>query len=258
MTEIESKAIRVPVFEALKQLIVAGNALVHMPKKGGLRVFRLDRYVVKRDTMGSILEIVIKETISPQMLGPEIMDMIKQSEEEFLDEDHKNLDLYTHVTRQGKQFYVCQEVKGIKLPNSEGTYPEDKLPFIPLRYTAIDGEDYGRGFIEEYIGDLKSLEALTQAVVEGSAAASKVLFLVRPNGSTKMRQIAEAPNGAIIQGDQNDVGVLQVGKQADLRVAQDVARQITERLAYAFLLNSSVQRQAERVTAEEVRYWLKN
>lgn len=30
---IESKAIRVPTFEALKQLIVAGNALVHMPPK---------------------------------------------------------------------------------------------------------------------------------------------------------------------------------------------------------------------------------
>lgn len=254
MTEIESKAIRVPVFEALKQLIVAGNALVQMPKDGGLKVFRLDRYVVKRDTMGNIMEIVVKESISPQMLGPEIIELIKQSEEEFLEEDHKNLDLFTHVTRQGKQFYVCQEVKGIKLPNTEGTYPLDKLPFIPLRYTAIDGEDYGRGFIEEYIGDLKSLEALTQAVVEGSAAAAKVLFLVRPNGSTKMRQIAESPNGAIIQGDQNDVGVLQVGKQADLRVAQDTARQITERLAYAFLLNSSVQRQAERVTAEEVRY----
>ena len=40
----------------------------------------------------------------------------------------------------------------------------------------------------------------------------------------------------------------------DFRVAQDTGQKIEERLAAAFLLNSSVQRDAERVTAEEVRF----
>ena len=44
MQEIESKAIRVPVFEVPKLLIVTGNALVYMPKEGGMKVFRPDRY----------------------------------------------------------------------------------------------------------------------------------------------------------------------------------------------------------------------
>ena len=42
----------------------------------------------------------------------------------------------------------------------------------------VDGESYGRGRVEEFIGDLKSLEALSQALVEGSAAAAKVVFTV--------------------------------------------------------------------------------
>ena len=37
MQEIEAKAMRVPVFEALKQLIVTGNALLYMPKDGGMK-----------------------------------------------------------------------------------------------------------------------------------------------------------------------------------------------------------------------------
>ena len=78
-----------------------------------------------------------------------------------------------------------QEVAGIEVPNSRGTFKDGNNPFIPLRFIRIDGEDYGRGFIEEYIGDLRSLEALTQAIVQGSAASAKVLFLVRPNGTTK-------------------------------------------------------------------------
>ena len=78
--------------------------------------------------------------------------------------------------------------------------------------------------------------------------------MVRPNGTTKAKNIAQAPNGAIITGDVNDVGTLQVQKAMDFRVSMETMRIISDRLSFAFLLNSSVQRNAERVTAEEVRY----
>jgi hypothetical protein len=108
--------------------------------------------------------------------------------------------------------------------------------------------------VEEVHGDLKSLEALTGAIVEGSAASAKLLFMVRPNGTTKARSIADAPNGAIISGAAEDVTTLQAQKFNDFRVAQETMNTISERLAFSFLLNSSVQRNAERVTAEEVRF----
>ena len=251
---IEAKAIRVPTFEALKQLIVAGNALIHMPKGGGMKVFRLDRYTVKRDTMGNILKIVVKETIAYDALPKQVQEALVENEGYQDQTDKKECDLYTCVLREGKKFTVHQEVHGIIIPKTQGSYPEDKLPWLALRFVAIDGEDYGRGFVEEYIGDLKSLEALTRAIVEGSAASAKLLFLVRPNGTTKIRNVADSPNGAIISGDANDVTTLQANKFNDFRVAQETMQKISERLSFAFLLNSSVQRQAERVTAEEVRY----
>lgn len=250
LSEIEGSAVRVPVFEALKQLVVAGNALVYMPKKDGMKVYRLDRYVVKRDAMGNVLEIITKESVSPLMLDEETRALLTDPE----DRNNKDYDLYTCVRLEGKKWKVHQEVQGITIPGSMGSYPKDRCPFIPLRFSRIDGEDYGRGFVEEYIGDLRSLEALTQAIVEGSAASAKVLFLVRPNGTTKAKNLAQSPNGAIVTGDANDVSTLQVQKAGDFRVALETSRQITERLSFAFLLNSSVQRQAERVTAEEVRY----
>jgi hypothetical protein len=249
MQEIEGKAIRVPVFEALKLLIVTGNALVYMPKKGGMKVYRPDRYVVKRDAMGNVLEIITKETVSPMMLPEEVQAMLPQSETPV-----KSLDLYTKLMKTNRGFDVFQEVAGIEVPNSKGTYKDDTNPFIPLRFIRIDGEDYGRGYVEEYIGDLRSLESLTRAIVQGSAASSKVLFLVRPNGTTKSTDLTKAPNGAFLNGDANDVSTLQVQKAADFRVALETMRMINDRMAAAFLLNSSVQRAAERVTAEEVRF----
>ncbi len=256
MNEIESEAYRVPVFEALKHLITTGNCLLYLPDEGGMRVFHLDRYITKRDPMGNLLYIITKETLdaktipenarvalglpSPQELSPEYPD--------------KPYELYTYVCNKGKYWHIHQEVGNTTIPESFGKFPIDKNPFIPLRFSRVDGESYGRGLVEEYLGDLKSLEALSQAIVEGSAAAAKVLFLVRPNGTTRIKTIADAPSGAIVQGDKNDVSTLQVDKFNDFRISQDMARDIQERLAAAFLLNSSVQRNAERVTAEEIRF----
>ena len=162
--------------------------------------------------------------------------------------------VYTGIYRDGKKWVVRQEVADIDIPEAYGDYPIDKNPWIPLRYTRIENEDYGRGFIEEYLGDLQSLEGLTQAIVEGSAAAAKVLFLVNPNGTTRPRILANSSNGAIVQGNAQDVTVLQMEKFADFRVAQETIETIKERLGFAFLMNTSIQRQGERVTAEEIRF----
>ena len=59
MSKIESLAIRVPSFEALKHLIVGGNVLCHIPKEGSMRVYGLNQYVCKRDGEGNVLEIKV-------------------------------------------------------------------------------------------------------------------------------------------------------------------------------------------------------
>jgi hypothetical protein len=118
----------------------------------------------------------------------------------------------------------------------------------------VDNEDYGRSYVEEYLGDLQSLEKLTKAIVEGSAAAAKTLVMVNPNGTTRRKTIAESNNLDVVQGNAADVTFLRADKQGDFGVASSTAKEITERLSYAFMLNSAIQRSGERVTAEEIRY----
>ena len=255
-SEFETGNLRVTVFEALKHLIVTGNALLYVPDKGGTRVFPLDAYVCKRDPSGNLIAVATKETITPDVLKPEVREMVSGSEtaESYSKSRQETVDLYTCVHYVGKKWHVFQEINKIVIPESIGMYPKDKNPFIPLRFSRIDGEHYGRGFIEEYLGDLRSLESLTRAIVEGSAAAAKVLFLVNPNGTTRIKTLAQSTNGAIVQGNADDVTTLQVQKFADFKVAYDVISMIKERLGFAFLMNTSIQRQAERVTAEEIRF----
>lgn len=262
MTEVENSGMRAPIFETLKHLVVAGNALMYLPAEGGARVFPLSRYVVKRDPMGETLEVIIKETRSIQSLPEDIKKVFDEEEQNGLPSDtphdgkanDQTVDVYTHLYREKGAYKMYQEVRGKIIPGTQGSYPLDKSPMLALRWTRVDGEDYGRSYIEEYIGDLVSLEGLSKAVLEGTAASAKVVFMVSPNGTTKARDLAKAENGDIVAGNPAEVGVLQVNKQADLSVAMSTIQTITERLSYAFLMNSAVQRAGERVTAEEVRY----
>lgn len=246
-TTIETEALRVPTFSALKYLVCIGNTLMYLPPKGGMKVFRFDHYVVKRDPMGLVLEIIVKESVSPIALPESIRPTDPNIDPE------KHVDLYTRIIRKKDMWEIVQEAEGKVVPKSQGTYPLDECPWLPLRWSAIDGEDYGRGLVEEYLGDLRSLEALSQAIVEGSAAAAKVLFLVKPNGTTRIKALTESGNGDVKAGDANDVTVLQMEKFNDFRVALETITKIEQRLAQAFLMMSSVQRNAERVTAEEIR-----
>ena len=249
MAEISRESYRTGLHEALKQLIITGNSLVYLPDSGGMRVFRLDRYVVKRDPMGNVTQIVTRENLSFKTLPEEMQQIVGDD----VDADG-NVSLYTAILlNDSNKWEIFQDINDTRVPNSEGAYEKDKSPFIPLRFSRVDGENYGRVYVEEYLGDLQSLESLTRAIVEGSSAAAKVLFLVNPNGTTRQRVLAEAPNGAIVQGSANDVTTLQLQKGSDFQVAQATMNEIKDRLGHSFLLTSGVVRNAERVTAEEIR-----
>jgi len=252
MDEVTRGAYRVALHEALKHLIITGNALLYLPDEGGLRVFHLDRFVVQRDPMGNLLSVATKESVAFSTLSEEIRQRLQQQDPNLAESDAK-VDLFTSCRRKAKHWEITQDVNGVDIPYAGGKVTMDRNPFIPLRLSRIDGEAYGRGFVEEYLGDIQSLEALTRAIVEGSAAAAKVLFLVNPNGTTRARTLAESPNGAIVQGNAADVNTLQLDKFNDFRTAQVTMEAIKDRLGAAFLLTSGVVRQAERVTAEEIR-----
>ncbi len=256
MDYINASNDRVVVHQALKHLIVGGNTLIFMGKDG-LKNFPLNRYVVNRDGDGNLLEIVTKELISRKVLGMELPEPTKPNppgdDGMKTGSDDDDVEVYTYVRLDEKsgRWVWHQECFDKILPGSRSTAPKKASPWLVLRFNTVDSEDYGRSRVEEFLGDLRSLEALSQALVEGSAAAAKVVFLVSPSSTTKPKTIADAGNGAIVQGRPDDVAVIQVGKTADFATANQMVQQLERRIAEAFMqLNI---RQSERTTAEEVR-----
>ncbi len=239
---------RVVIHQALQHLVVGGNALIFMGKQG-LKLYPLNRFVIERDGNGDVIEIITKERINKDLIPN--YDSIVPKRIVAVDEEDEEVDVYTHVRRDNNRFVWHQEVHDNRIPNSQGKAPVDSTPWLPLRFNTVDGEAYGRGRVGQFIGDLKSLEALSQAIVEGSAAAAKVVFTVSPSSTTKPQTLAQAGNGAIVQGRPDDIGVIQVGKTADFATALQHMQTLEKRLNEAFLILSV--RQSERTTAEEVR-----
>lgn len=252
MSEIESSGDRAVLSEILQHIICVGNALFHQAKEGA-RAFPLSQFVCRRDPAGNVLEIILKEGVDPLVVPKEIRDGMDDTQKKGY-ADKKTLALFTYVARRKNDWITYQEVGGKIIDSTRGTYPLDRCPWIVLRFKRINGEDYGRGYVEEYMGDFTSLENLTAAIVQGSAAAAKILFLVKPNSTTKAKVLAKAPNGAFAQGNAEDVTVLQLNKAQDFAMAKSLRDDFVSQLSYAFLLNTAIQREAERVTAEEIRY----
>ena len=250
MDYIAASSDRVIVHQALKHLIVSGNALIFMGKDG-LKHYPLQRYVVNRDGNGNVIEIITKELVSRKVLGIAPPPNEKPTGEYGANEDDAEVYTCVKMDESSGNWKWHQEVDDMILEGSQSTAPKKASPWLVLRFNTVDGEDYGRGRVEEFLGDLRSLNGLSQALVEGSSVASKVIFLVSPSATTKPGTLAKAGNGAIIQGRPEDVGVVQVGKTADFATAAQLAATIERRILEAFLVMNI--RNAERVTAEEVR-----
>lgn len=252
---IERNAYRVQLFRVLRLLIVTGNALIEMPTKNGkpvdgrFKVHRVDKYVIRRSPNGTPLEIIIREIISPE----EIPAGINYQQETKSNKDEEEIELFTYCKRQEDKWYVFQECLGQMIPGAEGYYPVNNFPLIPLTWTLAEGENYGRGHVEEHLGDLISLDGLSQALLEGAAIMAKIIFLVATNGVTNVEDLKKVVNGGFAAGRKEDISVLQAEKYADFKIAYEESMRIERRLANAFLLTDSIRRDAERVTAFELR-----
>lgn len=262
---IEACGDRPAMFEVFLQLLIAGNALVYLQPDAPLRWFKLPYYAVYRKPNGEAQEIIARELVHRDDLPEKAREDLAREEgeahsrsrragdAEWTGEEGRELTLYTYVRRGRNKWETWQECRGLRLEGTYGTYPLDKCPWLPLRMYRADGEHYGRSYVETYLGELKSLEGLARAILEGAAASAKLLLFCNPNGTVRAKDLESAPNGKVLTGNAADVSTLSLEKHGDFSVALKKGEQIEQRLRKAFLLVDGIRRDAERVTAQEIR-----
>lgn len=253
---IEEDGDRTVQFDAARHLIVTGNHGLHFYPDSTMRGIPLESYVTVRDKAGNLLEFAIEDALAWETVPEDVQRLCEEAGYEVKTDAklQQPIKVYTHGRLEAGVWTVYQEAWGKEVPGSRGRFNKDVLPYLFLRMVALKGESYGRSYIEDYEGDLQTLDGNYQIVTEASAAIARFVQAVKPGGVTSKKALAEAPNGAVITGNADDVTTIRADKTGDLNAAWNVIQEVTGRLSKAMLLNSAVQRGGERVTAEEIRY----
>jgi hypothetical protein len=252
MSEIERAGWTHATALSIMLLVVTGNSLEKMLPDHTLQVYRLDQYVVVRDGQGKLLEVILEDRLSPIAL-PDRAKMLVTPEQ--LRDTKNNVELYTSYVRQATGVWeVKQELNGVIVPGSKGRIV-GPLPCIVNRWALVPGEDYGRGKVEEHIAGFRQLEGYEKSMVDGAAMASRHITFVRPNatGGNLRQRIAKANNGSVLAGNPEDVAMFQFQNTSGLQIVEKQIERVTRALSSGFLMMSELRRDAERVTAFELR-----
>lgn len=254
MTYGDSLLFRPAVVEAFKHLMVSGNVLHFNPGKGKpLQAIGLNHYVVRRDTNGTILDIILLQEKALETFEPSIRMAIQASRNGKQYKDKDNVKLYTHAKRMDDGKYKISQCAEDVPVGKESIVTEDKSPFLVLTWKRSYGEDYGRGMIEDHAGAFFVIQFLSEALARGIALMADVKYLIKPGSYTDLGQFVAGGSGAVIHGMAEDVHIVQLGKYADFTPVQNVLNEYRQRLGRIFMMEAATRRDAERVTAYEIQ-----
>lgn len=244
--KIEALQWRRPTFVTLLHLVVAGNVCEYILPDGRVKLFRLDQFVCVRDFSGKVIEIVSCEDMKVRALPNDL----RAKTDKKPDETAK---LYTRFVALDGAYTVQQDLDELTVVAE--TKRGGIIPANALGWDLVPGESYARSHVESNYADLVALDGHSQSIREIGALAAKHYVFVRPNaaGGNLRKRITEARNGAVLSGNKEDVEAFQFQPSAALGVLREEKESLKRDLAQAFLLTGDLRRDAERVTAFELR-----
>lgn len=253
---LDQRSIRPKLYDAMKHIIITGNALLCLDKqrKGpGMRVLGIKSFVVQRDADGCVLEIVLKETVKCKALKADIRQYLGT---QCPTDPNHDVSMYRWIRRREDGDYEMDlwvNDVPIRLLRYQGKWTEEKMPYRPITWDLASGDHYGTGLVEEYAGDFASLSMLSESTIKAAILASEFRWLVNPAGMTNADDFEKSENGAALPGQDGDIHLVSSGTGAVLQSNIAISQEYINRIGRGFLLQSVTTRHAERVTAEEIR-----
>jgi len=238
---LEASNTRNTIFTVLDHLTVVSSCILEKVPKRGYKVHTLRNFVVSLDDEGLEYKLCVYEKLEKI---PDGIDYSGEEKDEY--------ELYTMIEEiEPDKWVMTQEIDG-EIIGKEKTFTDVNRPFSYQGWLWTQGDKYHRPYMDAYLGGFQEYSTWTKVLTKGGMISSKnITFVDERTGRTRLRDVKNAENGAIVQGRGDDVTSFQHGKNYDYQVALQAKAEIKEDLSMAFLLN--VRRDAERVTAEEIR-----
>lgn len=242
---------------AIKLCIVTGECLIYRDSvNGNIAVWNRHSYVVKRDPLGRVWKIILKQVFDPKSM-PALLEGVDLGSKQKADK----VELFTQVEFKDSPVEgaaristITHEVDGKEIPNVSGVYPEHLCPMFLASWTVQDGEHYARGLVENFSGDFARLSALSHNIAMYEIDSMTALRLVSPAATNNLDDFVNARIGDYVPGNASNGPALTSFDPGDYNkinaINQSIAA-ISSRLAQAFMYGG-MQRDSERTTATEV------
>lgn len=251
MKLMEQSGQRQTLYTMLTHLVILGNILLDL-EGDTMQAVSIRNYVVRRNAKGKVMNLIIREQYQIGDLEPDVKAAYLRKYPKTL--HNKDVSLYRWVQYKDQKYHQSTWVDDVELGKEfAGSWAEKDFPYKVLTWQLPLGQHYGVGRCEDYYNDLASHEGLSEAIMDGAALATSFRWLANPAGITRPEDIANSPNGGTIPGVLNDVSLLFANVGQQLSTVLGVKEEVSRRIGQGFLLTSAVTRDAERVTAEEIR-----
>lgn len=249
--KLSSKNLRETLYQILQHLIVVGDILLIMEDDFSYRLIRLDQFVVRRDVNGEAKEIIHLDFVANNN-DNDLADALYHDSTEYNRTGYETI--YVRCWKEEESgLWRCrkEDADGNLIMEGEWTV----CPYVCLRWAGVAGENYGRSHCEDLIGDIRSLEAFTEGLIYGTAAASSFWVGIDPAGITEIDDIHDAHKGSFVPARQQDVFTISPAATMtpQLQATQAGVENMRKEIGQAFLLNSASMPQGERVTATAIR-----
>lgn len=235
---------------AVQLLLATGNSLL-VDEGNHLRVLSLRYYVVSFTRKGHLKELIIKENYLFDELDDEVQEVLGHK---FKAESR--VDFFKWVRRRSGGSYEETQWVGNNMLGDDfksNWKSEEDLPYKPLAWNRPDNRDYGNGLVEDYLRDFIALSAISQSTTEGGVQSCESRILVNPAGVMKVDDWTTSVNGQALPGVESDAINVPLGNPSGVQIALNLEERRERRLSQAFMLNSNMVRDAERVTTYELR-----
>lgn len=246
-------AYRPVAIQAVMHQIVTGNAVILRLEDGARVVYGVKDFCSVRDIRGALKQLILRDSKKFDSLTPELQAALKVKRPELKAGD--DVTLYTYFWLERKRWHTVQAVDEVEVPNSKKSYKPVDSPVLSLTWNLSRGENYGRGLVEAHAAAFHNIDVTTQALLDLIGIAADLKFLVDPASGIDIDELNEAARGAYLPGRKDDISTPDFPKRIEVQLLTEAIANWQRELSQAFLMQSGTVRDAERVTAEEIRFY---
>lgn len=250
MRNLNLTAYRPVAVEAIKGAIVAGNALIHRLPDDTRVTYNLKDFCVTRGVAGNLTSVLLRDAKKFSNLTADQQRAVGGNSDRNND---ATVDVYTFYWLHGGRWQRVQGLDNILLEDTRKSYSMKEFPVLDITWNLSRGETYGRGLVEENVVLFSNVDVTTAAILDTIGILADIKFLVNPASMIDLAELNASERGSYHAGSKDDIWPVEFKHTTELKLLMEQVSEWSRMLAQAFLLGTGSTRDAERVTAEEIR-----